>query len=224
MNGYRVFDRRALTRVRLIRWFQAFGLSLREIQLIIDRPEQTLSALLGRRQRELQSEIETLKQASKRLEQWRKILLEEPLDEEPLYQLTEAIMSLEKHFPESTIKEMNHRHNQISSEEQEKSKRRLETLVAEGRSDELRALMERFMGPEGTKAAFSSSDALKSILAQHQVTASSDTSPASEGQTGGCEVPRFEFLVPHMISPDRVIHRKGPGPILPGQPSEFEEI
>lgn len=173
LNGYRIFDRKALIRVRLIRWFQAFGLSLREIQLIIDRPEQTLSALLERRQSEIESEIEVLKQTSERITQWSKHLQEEPLEEEPLYQLTEAIMSLEKHFPETTIQEMNLRHDQISSEEQEKSKQQLEKIVAEGRGDELRSLMERFMGPEGTNKAFSSSDALKTILAQHQVTASS---------------------------------------------------
>ena len=168
-NGYRVFDRQALVRVRMIRWFQGFGLSLEEIRRVIERPERTLSAMFERRQSEIRSQMEALRQTSERLLYWSKHLQKGPLEEEPLYQLTEAIMSLEKHFPKQTIEEMNHLHNQVGTEEQQTSRQRLEDLVREGRGAELRSLMERFLGSEGVAKAFSSVESLKSVLTQHQI-------------------------------------------------------
>ena len=82
-------------------------------------------------------------------------------------------MSLEKHFTQTNIEEMNHRHDQISKQEQEEARRQLEEIVAEGRGVDLRSLVERYLGAEGTAKAFSSVEALKTVLEQHQISASS---------------------------------------------------
>ena len=91
-------------------------------------------------------------------------------------------MSLEKHFPKQTIEEMNHRHDQVSTEEQDKSRQHLENLVKDGRGAELRTLMERFLGPDGAAKAFSSKETLAAVLTQHQITASAKEIEALRGE------------------------------------------
>ena len=172
-NGYRLFNRSSLTQVKLIRCFQEFGLSLKEIRILLERPEQALASLIDKRQKEIEAEIVSLETVCRRLRRWSQQLQQQPVCEESLKSVTEALLNLEILFPNQVIDEINRRHALVEPKAQREYRKRLEFFVRNGRGQDVRRLMERFAGLEGVNKAFASNGALRAVMQQHRISISS---------------------------------------------------